>query len=103
VTVRGTFIAVNSSLFSHPELVDQLAGLACIPKDVAKAYRQLAADRKKIPATLNAAHRQSPLIVLTAKGRRTVQRIHAIERAWRPPLAVTIPKARLRDATAVLR
>jgi|SRR5688500_10351774 DNA-binding MarR family transcriptional regulator len=54
-------------------------------------------------ATPNAAHRQSPLIVLTAKGRRTVQRIHAIEQAWRPRLDVTIPQARLTDATAVLR
>ena len=47
VTVRGTFIAVNSPLFNHPELVDQLAGLAFIPKDVAKAYRELATDKKK--------------------------------------------------------
>ena len=54
-------------------------------------------------AAPNAAHKQSPLIVLTAKGRRTVQRILAIEREWRPRLDVTIPKARLADATAVLR
>lgn len=54
-------------------------------------------------AAPNAAHKQSPLIVLTAKGRRAVQRIHAIEQAWRPRLDVTIPKARLADATAVLR
>ena len=47
VTVRGTFIAVNSPLFNHPDLVDQLAGLAFIPKDVAKAYRELATDKKK--------------------------------------------------------
>lgn len=47
VTVRGTFIAVNSPLFNQPELVDQLAGLAFIPKDVTKAYRELAAQRKK--------------------------------------------------------
>ncbi len=47
VTVRGTFIAVNSPLFNHPELVDHLAGLAFIPRDVANAYRELAAERKK--------------------------------------------------------
>ena len=47
VTVRGTFIAVNSPLFNQPDLVDQLAGLAFIPKDVAAAYRELAAERKK--------------------------------------------------------
>jgi DNA-binding MarR family transcriptional regulator len=56
-----------------------------------------------LQAAPNAAHRQSPLIVLTAKGRRAVQRIHAVEQAWRPRLDVTIPKARLTDATAVLR
>lgn len=47
VTVRGTFTAVNSPLFNQPELVDQLRGLAFIPKDVAKAYRELAGERKK--------------------------------------------------------
>lgn len=51
----------------------------------------------------NAAHKQSPLIVLTAKGRKTVQRIHATERAWRPRLDVAISKARIADATRVLR
>lgn len=49
VTVRGRFIAVNSPLFNYPELVDQLAGLAFIPKDVAKAHRELSAERKKKP------------------------------------------------------
>jgi hypothetical protein len=47
VTVRGTFIAVNSPLFLQPEIIDQLAGLAFIPKDVAKAYRELATMRKR--------------------------------------------------------
>ena len=54
-------------------------------------------------AVPNAAHKQSPLIVLTAKGRRAVRRIHAIEKAWRPRLDVPISKARLADATRVLR
>jgi hypothetical protein len=49
VTVRGTFIAVNSPLFNQPELVDALAGLAFIPRDVAKAYRALAGERKNRP------------------------------------------------------
>lgn len=47
VTVRGVLIAVNSPLFGRPQLVDQLAGLAYIPKEVAAAYRALAAERKK--------------------------------------------------------
>jgi hypothetical protein len=47
VMVHGGFIAVNSPLFHKPELVDQLGGLAYIPKDVAAAYRALAAERKK--------------------------------------------------------
>ena len=46
VTVRGSFIAVNAPLFNHPELVDQLAGLAFLPAELAKAYRKMAADRK---------------------------------------------------------
>lgn len=49
VTVRGLFIAVNSPLFGRPQLLNQLAGLAYIPKDVCDAYRALAAqpDRKR--------------------------------------------------------
>jgi len=47
VMVRGGFIAVNSPLSHQPELVDQLGGLVYIPKDVASAYRALAAERKK--------------------------------------------------------
>ena len=56
-----------------------------------------------LQAVPNAAHEQSALIVLTAKGRRTVRRIHAIEKAWRPRLEVPIAKARLAAATRVLR
>lgn len=56
-----------------------------------------------LQAVPNAAHKQSPLIVLTAKGSRAVRRIHAIEKAWRPRLDVPISKARLADATRVLR
>jgi hypothetical protein len=46
VTVRGTFIAVNSPLLNQPELVDELAGFAFVPDAVAKAYRKLAAEQK---------------------------------------------------------
>ena len=56
-----------------------------------------------LEAVPNAAHKQSALIVLTARGRRAVRRIHAIEKAWRPRLDVPISKARLADATRVLR
>ena len=56
-----------------------------------------------LQAVPNAAHRQSALIVLTAKGRKTVQRIHAIEQAWRVRLDLTIAKPRLMNATDVLR
>ena len=47
VSVHGGFVAVNSPLFNRPQLVDQLAGLAFIPNDVAAAYRALATERKK--------------------------------------------------------
>ena len=56
-----------------------------------------------LEAVPNAAHKQSPLIALTAKGRRAVRRIHEVEQAWRPRLDVAIPKARLAVATRVLR
>lgn len=56
-----------------------------------------------LQAVPNAAHKQSPLIALTAKGSRAVRRIHAIEKAWRPRLDVRISKARVADATRVLR
>jgi len=47
VTIRGSFIAVNSPLFVQPELVNRLGDLVFIPKEVAKAYRDLAQDRQK--------------------------------------------------------
>ena len=56
-----------------------------------------------LKAVPNAAHKQSPLIVLTAKGSRAVRRIHAIEKSWRPRLDVSISKTRLADANRVLR
>jgi hypothetical protein len=60
VTVRGSFIAVNSPLFNQPELVDHVRGLALIPRDVAKAYRALAAERaKKSAGRRNRGERQS--------------------------------------------
>jgi DNA-binding MarR family transcriptional regulator len=56
-----------------------------------------------LQAVPNAAHKQSPLIVVTANGRRAVQRIIAIEQAWRPRMDVSISKARLANATRALR
>jgi hypothetical protein len=47
VTIRGSFIAVNSPLSVRPELVDRLGNLVFIPKEVAKAYRQLAEERRR--------------------------------------------------------
>jgi hypothetical protein len=49
VTIQGSFIAVNSPLFVQPELVDRLGELVFIPKEVAKAYQDLARERKKTP------------------------------------------------------
>lgn len=56
-----------------------------------------------LQAVPNAAHKQSPLIALTAKGRQAVRRIHAIEKAWRPRVDVAISQTRLAAATRVLR
>jgi DNA-binding MarR family transcriptional regulator len=56
-----------------------------------------------LEAVPNAAHKQSPLITLTASGRRAVKRIFAIERAWRGRLDLPIKRGRLVVATGVLR
>jgi DNA-binding MarR family transcriptional regulator len=56
-----------------------------------------------LQAVPNAAHKQSPLIVLTANGRRAVQRIQATEQTWRPRLKVATSEARLASATRTLR
>jgi DNA-binding MarR family transcriptional regulator len=86
------------------------------PRTVAQLAREREQSRQRFQPIVNAliadgllqavpneAHKQSPLIVLTANGRRAVQRIHATELAWRPRLKVSVSKARVANATRTLR
>ena len=85
------------------------------PRTVAQMAREREQSRQRFQPLVNAliadgllhavpneAHKQSPLIVVTPKGHKAVQRIHAIEKAWRLRLDVSISKTRLADATRVL-
>ena len=56
-----------------------------------------------VRAIPNPAHRQSPLIELTARGRRLVARIHAIEERGRGRVAEGVSAASITRAVAVLR
>jgi DNA-binding MarR family transcriptional regulator len=56
-----------------------------------------------VRAVPNAAHKQSPLIELTPRGRREVARIHDIEGRGRGRVAVGISAYRLARSAAVLR
>ena len=71
------------------------------PRTVAQMAREREQSRQRFQPLVNAliadglleavpnpAHRQSPLIALTAKGERAVQRVQQIEVEWRPRLNV---------------
>ena len=86
------------------------------PQTVAQMARQREQSRQRfqplvngllaeglVRAIPNPAHKQSPLIALTPKGRATVERIRQIERAWRPRLHIDASKARLKNTVDVMR
>ena len=50
----------------------------------------------------NPAHRRSPLVTLTASGRRSIQRMLAIEDRLRAELRLGVPASRVTAAAAVL-
>jgi DNA-binding MarR family transcriptional regulator len=56
-----------------------------------------------VRARPNAAHRHSPLIALTPRGRTVVQRIQRVEAAWRLRLDIDVSKARLDDTVDLMR
>ena len=56
-----------------------------------------------LEAVPNPAHRQSPLITLTAKGKKAVQRIQEIEVEWRPRVHVHVSAVRLKDTVKVMQ
>ena len=54
-------------------------------------------------AVPNPAHKQSPLIVLTARGRKMVERIHRIEGMWRSRLKLNQPARQIAQSVEVVR
>ena len=93
-----------------------LAGLADSgPQTVAQMARVRAQSRQRfqplinaliadglVEATPNPAHRQSPLMVITAKGRRTVARMRAVEAKGRRQMQVAVSARQVAAAAAVL-
>ena len=94
-----------------------LVGLARSgPRTVAQMAREREQSRQRFQPLVNAlikdglleavsnpSHRQSPLIALTPKGERAVQRIQQIEVAWRPRLNVHVSTVRLKDTVRVMQ
>ena len=60
-------------------------------------------DEGLLQSRPNAAHRQSPLIVVTPKGRQAVERIHRLEQAWRSRVTFPLSRAKVKEAIDVLR
>ena len=56
-----------------------------------------------LQAVPNPAHKKSPLIVLTARGRKMVERIHRIEGMWRSRLKLTQPARQIAQSVEVVR
>jgi DNA-binding MarR family transcriptional regulator len=86
------------------------------PRTVAQMAREREQSRQRFQPLVNAlvadgllaavpnpAHRQSPLIALTPKGERAVQRIQQIEAEWRPRVSVPVSAVRLKDTIAVMQ
>jgi DNA-binding MarR family transcriptional regulator len=86
------------------------------PRTVAQMARERAQSRQRFQPLVNAliadgllravpnpAHRQSPLVALTPKGEKAVQRIQEIEVAWRPRLNVPVSTVRLKEALEVMQ
>jgi DNA-binding MarR family transcriptional regulator len=86
------------------------------PQTVAQMARRRAQSRQRfqplvdaliagrlLEALPNPAHKQSPLIALTARGRKTVDRIHRIERLWRSRLKIAAPARHVTQSVEVVR
>ena len=94
-----------------------LAGLADTgPQTVAQMARVRAQSRQRFQPLINAliadglveplpnpAHRQSPLMILTAKGRRAVARMRDLETKGRRQMKIAASARQVAAATAVLR
>lgn len=85
------------------------------PQTVAQMARRRAQSRQRLQPLVNAllsegllealpnpAHKQSPLIALTARGRQAVARFKRTEEAWRSRLAIATPARRIEQTVAVV-
>jgi DNA-binding MarR family transcriptional regulator len=86
------------------------------PQTVAQMARTRAQSRQRFQPLINAliddglveaipnpAHRLSPLMVLTTKGRRAVERVRAVEAKGRRDMKIAASARQVAAATAVLR
>jgi len=114
--------AVAAAMYGHGEVSGPRRTLlmaidrAATPQTVAELARARAQSRQRLQPLVNAlvaegllaftdnpAHKRSPLVVLTARGRSTVAAIQRTERANRRRLRLPISSGRLAAAAAVLR
>lgn len=86
------------------------------PQTVAQMARSRAQSRQRLQplvhaliaedllkAVPNPAHKQSPLIVLTSRGRRMVDRIHKIEHLWRSRMNIAASTKQIANTVGVVR
>jgi len=86
------------------------------PQTVAQMARRRAQSRQRfqplvdaliaeglLEALPNPAHKHSPLIALTARGRRTVDRVHRIEQMWRSRMRIAAPAQHITQSVEVIR
>ena len=86
------------------------------PETVAQMARRRAQSRQRFQPLVNALmadglleavpnpdHKQSPLIALTPRGRKTVERIHEIEQAGRSGLRIKATAPQIAESVAVIR
>jgi DNA-binding MarR family transcriptional regulator len=86
------------------------------PQTVAQMARTRAQSRQRFQPLINAliedglveaipnpAHRQSPLMVITARGRRAVERMRSVEAKGRRDMTIAASARQVAAATAVLR
>ena len=85
-----------------PQTVAQLARTRAQSRQRFQPLINALLEDQLVEAVPNPAHRQSPLIVITAKGRRAVERMRAIEAKGRRDMKIAASASQVAAATAVL-
>ena len=88
---------------SGPQTVAQLARTRAQSRQRLQPLVNNLAREGLVTLTANPAHRRSPLVALTAAGRRSARRIVETESALRARLRIPVAPKRLAAAAAVLR